>query len=177
MPRELLFDTAAGLFVIREFALPALDSDAVRVRIELAAPKHGTESHLWSGDVNRGRRWDPELRLFLDPLPEQPAERPPALPVGNMAVGTVEEIGGNVTTLRRGDRVYGYMPVRDIHQMPATMLRPLPAPLRRVGRVHRSGARGRRCRARWQRATGRSRGRLRPGRHRPARRPGRPCLR
>jgi len=129
VPRELLFDTAAGLFVIREFALPALDSDAVRVRIELAAPKHGTESHLWSGDVNRGRRWDPELRLFLDPLPEQPAERPPALPVGNMAVGTVEEIGGNVTTLRRGDRVYGYMPVRDIHQMPATMLRPLPADL------------------------------------------------
>jgi hypothetical protein len=27
----------------------------VQVRIELAAPKHGTEAHIWSGDVNRGR--------------------------------------------------------------------------------------------------------------------------
>src|SRR5579875_3727558 len=126
MPRELLFDTASGRFALRDYALPPLEPGQARIRLELAAPKHGTESHHWSGDVNRGRRWDPERRLFLDPPPGPPAAQPPTRAVGNMAVGVVEEVGAETARLQRGDRVYGYMPVREIHCAPASALHVLP---------------------------------------------------
>ena len=72
MPREVVFDTRAKRFLIRETEQPALAPGEVQVRIELAAPKHGTESHAWSGHVFRGRRWDPELRLFREAAPAAP---------------------------------------------------------------------------------------------------------
>src|ERR687886_3132604 len=87
MPRELLLDTTSGRLVIRDYDLPPLGPGDVQVRIELAAPKHGTESHIWSGNVNRGRRWDPELRMFLDPPPGGAPSRPALMRVGNMAGG------------------------------------------------------------------------------------------
>src|SRR5205085_11141582 len=120
-----VFDTTAERFMIRDYDLPPLGPEDVQVRIELAAPKHGTESHIWSGNVNRGRRWDPELRMFLDPPPGDTPSRPALMRVGNMAVGVVEEVGAGVQEIRPGDRVYGYMPVRDVHQTSAPRLRPL----------------------------------------------------
>jgi threonine dehydrogenase-like Zn-dependent dehydrogenase len=125
MPRELMLDTTSGRFVLQDYDLPPLGPGDVQVRIELAAPKHGTESHIWSGNVNRGRRWDPELRMFLDPPPGNAPSRPPLMRVGNMAVGVVEEIGTGVEEIRPGDRVYGYMPVREVHQTSSPRLRPL----------------------------------------------------
>ena len=53
MPRELMFDTTAERFVLRDYDLPPLGTGDMQLWIELAAPKHGTESHIWSGDVNR----------------------------------------------------------------------------------------------------------------------------
>jgi len=125
MPRELVFDRASQRFAVRAVDLPPLAPTQAQVRIELATPKHGTESHAWGRPVNRGRRWDPERRIFLDP----PADRPvPAgtLGVGNMAVGMVTRIGAAVETLKPGDRVYGYMPVRELHQTAAAQVRLLP---------------------------------------------------
>ena len=61
MPRELMFETTAKRFMLRDYDLPPLGPGDVQVRIELAAPKHGTESHLWSGNVNRGRRLRSQL--------------------------------------------------------------------------------------------------------------------
>src|SRR5919201_2545220 len=110
MPRELMFDTTSGRFVLRDYDLPPLGPEEVQVRIELAAPKHGTESHIWSGNVNRGRRWDPELRMFLDPPPGAAPSRPPQMRVGNMAVGVVEGGGPGVGGIRPRERVYGHMP-------------------------------------------------------------------
>lgn len=121
MPRELVFDTASEAFVVREYELPPLGPREAQVRIELAAPKHGTEAHGWAGNVNRGRRWDADLRLFLAPHGEE-ASRPATMRVGNMAVGAVTAVGSAVEDYRPGDRVYGYMPVREVHQMPVERL-------------------------------------------------------
>jgi len=113
MPRELMLETATGAFALCPYELPPLQPEDVRIRLELAAVKHGTESHAWSGAVNRGRPWDPRLRLFLDPprdnrdaqgaavaaLPGRNSNEagasatgalPPLVAVGNMAVGVDE---------------------------------------------------------------------------------------
>ncbi len=143
MPRELMFETATGDFSLQDYELPPPGQEEVRIRLELAAPKHGTESHAWSGEVNRGRRWDPRFRLFLDPprdespVASDAARRgefgavgglPSLAPVGNMGVGVVEAVGLSVRDVRPGDRVYGYMPVREIHQAPVAALRLLHLP-------------------------------------------------
>jgi threonine dehydrogenase-like Zn-dependent dehydrogenase len=126
MARELLYETATERFVLRAYEPPPLEPGHVRVRISLAAPKHGTEGHNWSGDVNRGRRWDPELRMFLDPLPDDQPPRPAVIRVGNMAVGVVEEAGTEVEGFRPGDHVHGYMPVCTLYQGPTTRLHHMP---------------------------------------------------
>jgi len=145
MPHELMFETATGDFALRAYELPPPAPEDIRIRLDLAAVKHGTESHAWSGDVNRGRRWDPRLRLFLDPAPDAQetggavaslsgrtsneagasarGALPPLVSVGNMAVGMVEQIGAAVEVFRPGDRVYGYMPVRQAHQAQAAAMR------------------------------------------------------
>src|SRR5919109_3521611 len=119
MPRELMFDTTAERFMLRDYDLPPLAPGDVQVRIELAAPKHGTESHIWSGNVNRGRRWDPELRMFLDPPPGDAPSRPALMRVGNMAVGGVEEVGAGVEGVRPRKPGYRYLPGRGGHPAPA----------------------------------------------------------
>lgn len=126
MPRELLFDVRDQAFTVHTYDLPPLQPDEVRVRLALAAPKHGTEAHAWSGPVNRGRHWDAHTRLFRDAAPDDAARRPARLGVGNMAVGTVDDVGSAVQGVQPGDQVYGYMPVREIHQMAATRLQRLP---------------------------------------------------
>jgi threonine dehydrogenase-like Zn-dependent dehydrogenase len=116
MPRAIV--TADGLsYRIVEQTSPALGPADVRVRVEFAAPKHGTEKHALSGSAFDRKRWDPELRLFL---PRDPA--PPAAPlergIGNMVVGRIEECGSAVSAWKAGDQVFGYGPIREEHQGP-----------------------------------------------------------
>lgn len=124
MPWELCFRPAAARFGLREYDPPTLGPGQVRAATILAAPKHGTELRFWEGSVFRGRRWDARLRLFLDA--EVQASAPPqAVAVGNMAVAEVTETGPDVRGLAVGDRVYGYMPVREVQTLDAARLRPL----------------------------------------------------
>ncbi|MFC1465836.1 MAG: zinc-binding alcohol dehydrogenase [Candidatus Brachytrichaceae bacterium NZ_4S206] len=126
MPREIVTRDGTA-FRFREYQLDALGPHDVRVRVQFAAPKHGTELQLITGSSFERKEWHPELRMFLPrstPDQPQPAERPERN-IGNMIVGVVSEVGGAVTRFRPGERVFGYGPIREVHQAPEDKLRPL----------------------------------------------------
>ena len=115
MPRKIV--TTDGVsFQFREFELPPLNSNDVRIRARFAAPKHGTELHAVTGSPFDRKRWDPELRMFLPRNPHEATHERPERSVGNMLVGTVTETGRSVTRFRAGDLVFGYGPIGDFHQ-------------------------------------------------------------
>lgn len=118
MPREIVALPGAQQFRHREYELPPLGDEELRVHVTFAAPKHGTELHSLTGSVFDRKQWDPQLRLFL-PRTGEPLPPPRERAIGNMVVGTVIEVGSQVSRFRPGDRVYGYGPVREVHQAPA----------------------------------------------------------
>jgi threonine dehydrogenase-like Zn-dependent dehydrogenase len=125
MPREIVTSDGRS-FRYREYDLPPLEPDQVRVRVEFAAPKHGTEGHLLTGSPFSRKYFDRELRMFLPRGEEAPQSG--ALPerrVGNMLVGTVTETGSGVSSDSVGDRVFGYGPIQEVFQSTAAKLRPL----------------------------------------------------
>ncbi|KYH39760.1 MAG: alcohol dehydrogenase [Candidatus Bathyarchaeota archaeon B63] len=63
------------------------------------------------------KRIDPELGIFV---PEPQRKGKPEwgkfpMSLGNMTVGVVTEVGDEVRHLKVGDRVYGYLPIRETH--------------------------------------------------------------
>jgi len=125
MPRKLV-TTDAKAFSFREYALPEIGPNDVRVRVEFAAPKHGTETHALTGSVFDRKRWDPELRMFLPRQDTQAAApQPSERGVGNMVVGTVTAVGRQVTAFGPGDRVFGYGPICEEHQADESRWYPL----------------------------------------------------
>jgi threonine dehydrogenase-like Zn-dependent dehydrogenase len=124
MPREIV-SLDGRSFRIREYELPPLGPHDVRVRVDFAAPKHGTELHGLTGSPFDHKRWDPVLRMFL---PRDDATSAPAKTernIGNMIVGQVSAVGAEVSRFAVGDRVFGYGPIRDLHQALESRLRPI----------------------------------------------------
>lgn len=124
MPREIVTLDGSS-FRIREYDLQPLGDNEVRVQVQFAAPKHGTELHGLTGSAFDRKFWDKELRMFL---PRDDSHRAPEKQernIGNMIVGTVIETGSDVTRFNAGDRVFGYGPIREVHQVDQTRLRPL----------------------------------------------------
>ena len=100
------------------YELPPLGAKEARIQVEFAAPKHGTEGHALAGSAFNRKRWDSELRLFL-PFPEAtPSEEATPAPtergVGNIVVGTIIEVGPDMTRWKIGDQVFGYGQIREI---------------------------------------------------------------
>lgn len=115
-------------FLVEDYEPPPLGPQEVRVQVEFAAPKHGTERKIMTASPFARKRWDPALRLFRElPTVGTPDGPPPMTirPVGNMVVGTVIQVGDQVAAWRPGDRVFGYGPICQIHQGPATAFYPL----------------------------------------------------
>lgn len=125
MPRKLV-TTDAKTFFFREYTLPDPGPKDVRVRVEFAAPKHGTEKHSLTGSAFDRKRWDPNLRMFL-PREAQTDAGHSAVErsVGNMVVGTVTAVGRQVTAFGPGDCVFGYGPICEEHQADESRWYPL----------------------------------------------------
>lgn len=110
MPRELVA-LAVRTPALHEYAEQPLAAGQIRVRTTFGAPKHGTELHGYRGDSPfSDSHWDAAQQVFL-PGPGPAASFP--RPLGNIAVGTVTEVGSGVEGVAIGDRVAGYGPLRE----------------------------------------------------------------
>jgi threonine dehydrogenase-like Zn-dependent dehydrogenase len=119
MPRALVA-VAPRTPALVEYDDPPLRGNQVRVRSEFSAAKHGTEMTEYRGETPFTRkRYDAGLGIFLPT--EETASRFP-LPLGNMTVGTVSELGPEATRLRLGDRVFAHLPIRETHTVAETSL-------------------------------------------------------
>jgi threonine dehydrogenase-like Zn-dependent dehydrogenase len=99
----------------------------VRIVSEFGAPKHGTELLAYRNRAaSSAARYDPEWRCFL-PRADGSSRFP--LRLGNTIVGRIEAVGEGVTRFSPGERVYGHLPLREVHVVPAARVRPLPAEL------------------------------------------------
>ena len=110
MPKGLYTDRAEHV-LIRDYDDAPLGPKQLRVETELAAIKHGTELHVFSGKSPfQARRFDGRLRMFV-PSEGGGGDGIVRRFLGNTAVGRVVEVGPEVTGHRVGDRVYGYGPI------------------------------------------------------------------
>ena len=121
MPREF---TALGKeqVAFHEYDSPTLQPNQIRVRSRFAAAKHGTEMAVYKGYAAPRGRYDPEYQLFR---PEESGVRYPAA-LGNICVGEVIEVGGEVQQIQLGDQVFRHAPFREEHIWAADTVRHLP---------------------------------------------------
>jgi threonine dehydrogenase-like Zn-dependent dehydrogenase len=124
VPRELIA-VAPRTPVLREYDDPPLGPRQIRVRTELASPKHGTELVAYRGDAVTRRPYDPVWGATIQRPPSDQSVGFPR-PLGNMAVGVVEAIGPEVGRFRVGERVFGHVPIRETQTVEETHADPLP---------------------------------------------------
>lgn len=114
MPREVLL-LEPGKLVFNEYDEPPLKPNEIRVRSVFSSEKHGTMLAFYRGTaVWLSKSYDPDLALFVE---RKGGELYP-MHVGNMTAGVVIEVGENVREFKEGDRVFGYLPIRETHAVP-----------------------------------------------------------
>jgi threonine dehydrogenase-like Zn-dependent dehydrogenase len=124
MPRELVA-VAPKTPVLRAYDEPGLGPTDIRIRAELASPKHGTELVGYRNDPVASRPYDPAWGAVMPRPPEEALAGFPR-PLGNMAVGIVTETGPDVTRFAVGDRVFGHFPIRETLTVDQARADPLP---------------------------------------------------
>ena len=114
MKARQLTATAARVAEITEYELPEIADDEVLVKVEYAAPKHGTElADFRHESPFFEESFDSETGLFV-PRKDKPAGYLP-WNVGNQYVGRIAETGRNVTEYAVGDIVSSYGGIREYH--------------------------------------------------------------
>lgn len=100
---------------LKEYEDREILSNEVKVQVEFAAPKHGTELADFRGTTPFiDGKFDEEWRVFAKRDEEEPRGIEFGdLPLGNMFVGTITEKGADVTEYEIGDRVCSYGPIKE----------------------------------------------------------------
>lgn len=115
--KELVSDEPRKAY-LREYTDKRPDPGNIRVTVQFAAAKHGTEfAHFRGIDPLIDNRYDEEYQLFMhksEVLPDSYFMRP-----GNMWVGYVSELGEGVERFHIGDRIAGYGPIRSTQTISA----------------------------------------------------------
>jgi threonine dehydrogenase-like Zn-dependent dehydrogenase len=114
MPRRLAI---VGPYTVEVLGYedPLLQPGQVLVKTEWASGKHGTTFGMFDGRTFAGQRFDQEMRIFVpqedEPAPMTGSGKPHN--TGTTGVGTVAKVAPEVTRWRVGDRVFGFMDVRE----------------------------------------------------------------
>ncbi|MFB5188741.1 zinc-dependent alcohol dehydrogenase [Alicyclobacillus fastidiosus] len=116
MPKQLVA-IAPRKTAIVEYDERPINQEEVRVQVEFASPKHGTELAEFRGESpHMDDYYDEEWRMFL---PREEGKRTGlqfgAWNLGNQWVGTIVEVGSRVTDYYVGERVCGYGGIRESH--------------------------------------------------------------
>jgi len=115
MPKEIVA-IGTGQVMMREYDEKSPGPNQVYLRSKLSAEKHGTTLTFYKRLSPYERKvWDDELELFVSKKKGKRKESKPVMHLGNMTVGTIFKIGNKVTHFKEGDRVYGYLPIRETH--------------------------------------------------------------
>lgn len=115
MPRRLAITDPHKVEVL-DYQDPPLQPDQVLVKTELASGKHGTTLSFFDSRNLDGYRFDAEMRLFVETESKTRSQQPkPSAPAGTgtTGVGVIAEIGSEVARWEIGDRVFGFMDVRE----------------------------------------------------------------
>ena len=114
MPREIIGADPTCL-KLAEYTLSPLKPDEIRVKVDYAAPKHGTELHgFHNGPDAVPQYYDDETKCFLDAEPAPRNSAPGVFRPGNMWVGRIIEKGDAVSEFAVGDRVAGYGQLKEV---------------------------------------------------------------
>lgn len=101
--------------ILKDYDDLAIKNNEVKVKVEFAAPKHGTELADFRGTTPFvDGKFDDEWKVFTQREENEPRGIEFGdLPIGNMFVGTIIEIGSDVTEYAVGDRVCSYGPIKE----------------------------------------------------------------
>lgn len=119
MPRELLAIGPRRAALMEYTDVPLKDGE-LRIRSIFSAEKHGTTLVMYRGESPFSNKYyDHQRKIFLDRGEPSGSVGFP-FPLGNMSVGIVEEVSSGVSKFKVGDRVYGYLPIRETHTVAET---------------------------------------------------------
>ena len=114
MPKKLVA-VAPGKAALVDYEEPAVGRNEVKVRVEYASPKHGSEVGIFRGeDPFVADLFDEDWRLFMERKDRiLGAGNGEGLALGNQWVGVVVEKGSDVGRFLVGDRLCGYGSIKE----------------------------------------------------------------